>query len=570
MFCYHCQEAKKNIACDTAGICGKKSDISSLHDLLTYSLKGLAYYADKATELNISETKIDQFTARALYSMVTNVNFDAAVFVQLISETIQRREFLKRKLLAQGASFKQLLPKETLWHYASIDVAEFTKKGESVGVIPEQEMSEDEADHHAAQEMLVYALKGLGALIEHIQVLEPVANVHYAFLHKALASTLDPETTLDSILALNFTCGEQAMQLMALLEKTNTQRFGESEPTKVHLDTSDRPGIIVTGHDFQDLHDLLEQSAGTGVDIYTHDEMLSAHSYPAFKKFFNLVANYGGAWQEQKTQFGKFKGPVLVTSNSLQQPKKGYIDMTYTSGMVGWAGLKHIDNRRSHEAKDFSAIIEQAKQCPAPDELKTGTVLTGYGRKALQALVEPIAACLESKAIQHIVVLAGYDGRHKERKYYTELAQALPSDSLIITAGDTKYRFHQLELGEIEGIPRLLDVGQAHNFHLILDFLADLQEKMAVSDINALPVSFNLAWYEQHSLLMMLVLFEKGVKNTFIGPTLPPFFSAGILKKLTDELAVQGISTVEQDIATMLGIELAIEPETQENSEASA
>jgi len=563
MFCYHCQEAKKNIACDTAGICGKKSDISSLHDLLTYSLKGLSYYAHQADELNLSDANINQFTARALYSMLTNVNFDAAIFVQLISETIQRREFLKRQLLTHGAKFKQLLPEETLWHYASIDVAEFTKKGESVGVMPEEEMSEEIADIHAAREMLVYALKGLGALIEHIQVLEPVAAEHYAFIHKGLAFTLEPEVDLESLLALNFDCGQQAIALMACLEKANTQRFGEPEPTKVHLEPSDRPGVIVTGHDFQDLHDLLEQSAGTGVDIYTHDEMLVAHSYPVFKKYFNLVANYGGAWQDQKTQFGKFKGPVLVTSNSLQQPKKGYIDMTYTSGMVGWTGLKHIDNRRPHEAKDFSAIIEQAKQCPAPDTLNTGTVITGYGRQVLLSLVEPIAALFASDSLQHIVVLAGYDGRHKERKYYTELVQALPSDSLIITAGDTKYRFNQLDLGEIEGIPRLLDVGQAHDFHIILDFLKALQEEMDVSDINELPVSFNLAWYEQQSLLMMLALFKQGLKNVIIGPTLPPFFSAGILKQLTDELSVQGISTVEQDIAAMLGIELALEPEAE-------
>jgi len=560
MFCYHCQEAKKNVACDTAGICGKKSDISSLHDLLTYTLKGLGYYADQAVEHEIAEQNIDQFTARALYSMVTNVNFDANIFVQLIAETIQRREYLKRQLVIKGASFKQLLPEETLWHYEKIDLAEFVKKGETVGVKPAEELAEQEADLHAAREMLMYACKGLGALLEHIQVLDIYKAEHYAFMHKALAFILDKETDLDAVLAMNYACGQQAMQLMALLETINTERFGDPEPTQVHLDTWDKPGIIVTGHDFQDLQDLLEQSAGSGVDIYTHGELLSAHSYPAFKKYFNLVANYGGAWQDQKTQFGKFKGPVLVTSNSLQQPKKGYIDMAYTSGMVGWTGLKHIENRRAAEPKDFSAIIEQAKSCPAPDALNTGSVTTGYGKKALQALVDPIADLIKSEEIQHILVLAGCDGRHKERKYYTELAKALPSDTLIITAGDTKYRFYNLELGEIKGIPRFLDAGQTNDFHVIIEFLTALQNKMQLKHINELPVSFNIAWYEQQTILMMLALFDLGIKNVTIGPTLPPFFSAGILEKLKNELSIKGIETVEKDIASMLGIELPAEP----------
>lgn len=560
MFCYHCQEAKKNVACDTTGICGKKSDISSLHDLLSYTLKGLAYYAGQAAELGLAEKNIDQFMARSLYAMVTNVNFDADIFVQLIAESVQRREYLKRKLITSGASFKQILPEETLWHYEKVDVAEFIKKGETVGVMPAEDMNEQEANLHAAREMLMYAAKGLGALLEHIQVLDVYEEKYYAFTHKAVAFILDKEADLDAVLAMNYDCGEQAMELMGLLEKINTERFGDPEPTQVHLDTWDKPGIIVTGHDLQDLQDLLEQSAGSGVDIYTHGELLSAHSYPAFKKYFNLVANYGDAWQNQKTQFGKFKGPVLVTSNSLQQPKKGYIEMAYTSGMVGWSGLQHIENRRQGETKDFSAIIEQAKTCPAPDTLNTGSITTGYGRKVLQALVTPIAELIQSNDIQHILVLAGCDGRHKERKYYTELVKSLPTDTLVITAGDTKYRFYNLELGEIKGIPRLLDAGQTHDFYAVMQFLSALQNKMQLSHINELPVSFNIAWYEQQTILMMLALFQKNIKNVTIGPTLPPFFSVGILDKLSTEFLIKGIDTVEKDIATMLGIELPIEP----------
>jgi hydroxylamine reductase len=552
MFCYHCQEAKKNIACDTAGICGKKADVSSLHDLLTYALKGLCFYAVKAQEQGICDTNIDKFTARALYAMVTNVNFDAAIFVQLITEAVQRREFLRRLLAERGISLDADLPAEAQWHYESLDKAELVKKGETVGVKAAGELSGEAADIHAAQEMLIYAAKGLGALLEHIQVMGEFHQDLYVFMHQAVAYTLYKDTGLEDVLAMNFKCGEQGLLAMQVLEHINTENFGHPEPTTVHLDTWDRPGIIVTGHEFQDLHDLLEQSAGTGVDIYTHGEMMAAHSYPAFKKYFNLVANYGGAWQDQKTQFGKFNGPVLVTSNSLQQPKKGYIDKTYTSSMVGWPDLMHIEPRRAHEQKNFAAIIEQAQSCESPTPLTEGSVTSGYGRQALCALSSDIAAAIQSGAIARIIVIAGYDGRHKERKYYTALVENLPADTLVLTCGDTKFRFHQLDLGHINGIPRLLDAGQTHDFYAIMAFLSDLQTTMQLPDLTALPVSFNIPWYEQQTILMMLALFSQGIKNVRIGPTLPPFFSAGILDKLTETLAVKGIDTPENDIAAML------------------
>ncbi|NOQ15282.1 MAG: hydroxylamine reductase [Methyloprofundus sp.] len=552
MFCYHCQEAKKNIACDTAGICGKKADVSSLHDLLTYVLKGLSFYAVKASELKIDAPNIDKFTARAWYSMVTNVNFDAAVFVQLISETVQRREHLKHLVLAKGGELNETVPAEAQWHYEKIDQAEFIKKGETVGVMADGELTGEPADLHAAKEMLIYAVKGLGALLEHIQVLDIFQPGYYAFMHQAVDFSLHKDASLDDLLAMNFKCGEHGLELMGLLEDINCKKFGQPEPTTVHIDTWDRPGILVTGHDYQDLQDLLEQSAGTDVDIYTHGEMIAAHSYPAFKKYFNLVANYGGAWQDQKTQFGKFNGPVLVTSNSFQQPKKGYIDKAYTSGMVGWPDIKHIDNRRQHEQKNFAEIIEQAKQCAAPTPLAEGSVTVGYGRESLLALTDSIAQSIQAGEIQHIIVLAGYDGRHKERRYYTQLVEALPADTLILTAGDTKYRFNTLDLGEINGIPRLLDAGQTHDFYAVMRFLSHLQSKMQLAHLSDLPLSFNIVWYEQQTILMMLALFAQGIKNVCVGPTLPPFFSAGILEKLTDTLAIRGIDTPENDIATML------------------
>ncbi|MDT8426563.1 MAG: hydroxylamine reductase [Methyloprofundus sp.] len=556
MFCYHCQEAKKNIACDTAGICGKKADVSSLHDLLTYTLKGLSFYAVKAAEAGINEPNIDQFTARALYSMVTNVNFDPAVFVQLIAETVQRREYLKRLLTAKNVQLNGAIPEEAQWQYETIDQAAWVKIGETFGVMAAGELSGEQADLHAAREMLMYTAKGLGALLEHIQVLNVFHVEHYAFMHKLVAYTLHADVSLDDLLAMSFKAGERSLLVMELLERVNAEKFGQPEPTTVHLDTWEKPGILVTGHDFQDLHDLLEQSAGSGVDIYTHGEMIEAHSYPAFKKYFNLVANYGGAWQDQKTQFSKFKGPVLVTSNSLQQPKKDYTDKAYTSGMVGWPDIAHIDKRRSSEAKDFSVIIEQAKQCEPPTPITKGVVTVGYGLHALCALTEAIVTGINAGDIQRIIVVVGCDGRHKERRYYTELVQSLPQDTLILTAGDTKYRFHDLELGAINGIPRLLDAGQTHDFHAVLAFLTHLQKAMQLSHVSELPVSFNVAWYEQQTILMMLALFALGIKDVRIGPTLPPFFSVGILEKLTQTLAVKGLDTPENDIAAMLGIEV--------------
>lgn len=552
MFCYHCQEAKKNIACDTTGICGKKADVSSLHDLLTYTLKGLSFYAVKAAELGITEASIDKFVARALYSMVTNVNFDPTVFVQLIAETVQRREHLKRRLYAIEATIIIDEPQQAQWHYQQIDQAAFVKKGETVGIKVEGEISADAADLHAAREMLFYATKGLGALLEHILVLGVFKPAYYAFMHKAVAFTLRQQCSLEDVLDMSYQCGKQAMLIMASRERINIEKFGQPSPTIVHLDTWNKPGIVVSGHDFQDLQDLLEQSTGSGIDIYTHGEMLAAHSYPAFQKYFNLVGNYGGAWQDQKTQFGKFHGPVLVTSNSLQKPKKSYTEITYTSGMVGWPDITHIEKRRADATKDFSAIIAQAKRCQPPLALTEGTVTIGYGLETLIGLTDIIIQSIEADEIKRIIVVVGEDGRHKERRYYTELIQALPADTLILTAGDTKYRFHHVDLGKINGIPRLLDAGQAQDFYAVIAFLTHLQKTMQLGHINELPVSFNIAWFEQQTILMILALLALGIKNLRIGPTLPPFFSPGILDILTVELAVKAIDTPENDIAAML------------------
>ncbi len=555
MFCYHCQEAKKNIACDTTGICGKKANVSSLHDMLMFSLKGLTFYTYRAEEFNLVSNKTNQFLAKALYAMVTNVNFSSADFINMIKESVKRKISIKTQFLAAyhqkyNEDFNQPLPEEAEWQSANLNEEELTEKGSLVGI--ERDMELLDKDVLNLQECLLYAVKGLGSLAIHNLELNIENDEQYRFLHKALSFTLDKNNTLDSILPLLIKSGELGLAAMGQLEKANNTKFGHPVPTNVYLDTQENPGILVSGHDLQDIEDLLEQTAGTGIDIYTHGEAISAHAYPALKKYFNLVGNYGGAWQSQKMEFPKFNGPILVTTNSIQQPKKTYQEKLFSTGMVGWTDIPHIADRKQGQRKDFSEIIEIAKQCEAPAPLTEGQFTTGYGIKSLTALTETIASAINNKKIKRIIVLAGTDGRHKERKYYTELAEALPEDALIITAGDTKYRFYQHDFGMIDNIPRLLDVGQSNDFYVIIDFLKALQKTLDLDQIYTLPVSFDIAWYEQKTILIMLALFALGFKNIRIGPTLPPFFTENILELLTTKYGLKGIDTVENDVEALM------------------
>ncbi len=555
MFCYHCQEAKKNIACDTAGICGKKADVSSLQDLLSYTLKGLAFYSAQAQEYDLVTLKTDRFMAKALFAMVTNVNFSPDDFVALIDESIRRRDSIAKKFraafqLKNKQEYNQTIPEAASWQYPTTDQKEFVSKGESVGVKADFELLGE--DIHGLLECLIYAAKGLGSLAIHNLEIGQEDPELYAFLHQALAYTLKPEHNIDDILAMLNKSGQLGLSAMNQLNKANTETFGEPEPTTVHLDTWDKPGILVSGHDLQDIEDLLAQTADAGIDVYTHAESISAHAYPALKKYFNLVANFGGAWQDQKTQFAKFNGPVLVTTNSIQQPKKTYQEKIFSTGMVGWPGVTHIPDRKPGERKDFSEIIELAKQSEAPTALTEGQFTTGYGYQALRELSDKIIECLNSGAIKKLIVLVGTDGRHKERNYYQKLATTLSSDTLIFTAGDCKFRFMQHDFGDINGIPRLLDAGQSNDYCVIIRFLQDLAKQMGLSDMNQLPVSFELSWFEQKTILMMLALFSLNVKQLRIGPTLPPFFSENILTLLKDKYGLIGIDDVENDIAAIM------------------
>ncbi|MGJ0430424.1 hydroxylamine reductase [Methylobacter sp.] len=554
MFCYHCQEAKKNVVCDSAGICGKKEDVASLQDLLVYVLKGLSFYAHHAGQLGIRDARNDRFTARALYSTVTNVNFDPAVFVSLIQETVQRRNHLRHQFNAafeekSGAPFSEPVPEEASWHYTDVSEAAFVAQGEAVGVT---QIPALDTDCHALRELLVYGLKGLASLIEHAEVLDFSDAELYAFMHEALAFSLKADSSFDELMAMNLKCGELGMAAFALLDKANTARFGDPVPTKVYFDSWDKPGILVSGHDLRDIEDLLEQTAGTGVDVYTHGEAIAAHAYPALKKYFNLAGNFGDAWQEQRTDFQKFNGPILITTNSIQQQKDKYKDKIYTTGMVGWPDIPHIADRKPGQRKDFSALIEQARQCEPPSQLSDNTTTLGYAHQSLHSYLDSIAAGIKDGSIRRLVVLAGADGRHKERRYYAQIAELLPQDTLILTAGDTKYRFNTLAFGNINGIPRLLDAGQSNDFYSLVVFLKDLQQALGLADLNALPVSFNIAWYEQKTILMTLGLLALNVKNVRLGPTLPPFFSAKIKDWLTEQFALKGIDKAENDVAAML------------------
>lgn len=554
MFCYHCQEAKKNVACDTTGICGKKEDVSSLQDLLIYSLKGLAYYTSRAATMNLVGTNTHRFLAKALFSMVTNVNFDPADFVALIDEAIRRRNSIRSKFeaayqLQHGSAFADQAPEQAVWQYARVDPAGFTEMGATVSVASAPHIN---ADIHAFQECLLYGVKGLGSLAVHALELGTEDEALYLFMHEALNFSLADDNSLEDVLAMTLRCGEWGLTAMGRLNQTNADRFGEPEPTDVYLDTWDRPGILVSGHDMQDIEDLLEQTAGTGIDIYTHGEAITAHAYPALKKYFNLVANFGGAWQDQKTEFPKFNGPVLVTTNSIQQPKKTYAEKLFSTGMVGWPEVAHIADRKPGQRKDFSALIEIARHCAPPQPLANGQFITGYGLQALLALSDKVAAAIRSASIKRIVVMAGCDGRHKERRYYTQLVEKLPQDILIMTAGDSKFRFYQMDFGMIGDIPRLLDAGQSNHFHSIIHFLQALQKKLGLSELNQLPVSFNIAWYEQKTILMMLALLALNIRNVRVGPTLPPFFTPAVLALLEERYGFKGIDTVENDAAAML------------------
>lgn len=539
MFCYQCQETAGCKGCTRVGVCGKQPDVAAMQDLLVWVTKGLSAVttALRAAGQSVS-ADVNHLITLNLFTTITNANFDRADIEARITATLDA----KRELLA-GVPDTAALPEAARWD----GEGDWMAKARTVGVL-----STGNEDIRSLRELITYGLKGLSAYSKHANaLLQDDAEVD-AFLQRALAATLDDSLTADDLVALTLETGKYGVAGMALLDKANTTAYGNPEITRVNIGVGTNPGILVSGHDLRDLEMLLEQTAGTGVDVYTHSEMLPAHYYPAFKKYPHFVGNYGNAWWKQKEEFESFHGPILMTTNCIVPPKDSYKDRLYTTGAAGYPGCVHIPGGIG-ETKDFSALIEHAKRCAPPAELETGEIVGGFAHAQVLALADKIVEAVQSGAIRKFVVMAGCDGRAKSREYYTEFAKALPGDTVILTAGCAKYKYNKLDLGDIGGIPRVLDAGQCNDSYSLAVIALKLKEVFGLEDINDLPIIYNIAWYEQKAVIVLLALLYLGVKNIHLGPTLPAFLSPNVAKVLVENFGIAGIGTVEEDMKLFFG-----------------
>jgi len=541
MFCYQCQETAKGTGCTIKGVCGKPENVAKLQDLLIYTLKGIAVYAVQARELGIVRPEIDKFIMESLFSTITNANFDASRFVERIQDGLKLREELKQEILKAGGTIAEHLNDAATW---TAPAAEFEAKAALVGVL-----ATENEDVRSLRELITYGLKGIAAYAEHAYTLEyKEAGIFSFTVEKALAATLDDTLAAGDLVALTLEAGKYGVEVMALLDKANTTSYGNPELTKVNIGVRNNPAILISGHDLKDLEELLIQTEGSGVDVYTHGEMLPAHYYPAFKKYDNFVGNYGNAWHKQVTEFESFNGPIFLTTNCLVPPKDSYKDRVYTTGVVGFEGVKHIADRADGKPKDYSALIAHAKTCPAPTEIETGEIVGGFAHNQVMALADKVGDAVKTGAIKRFFVMAGCDGRMKSRSYYADFAKALPKDTVILTAGCAKYQYNKLDLGDIGGIPRVLDAGQCNDSYSLAVIALKLKEVFGLDDINKLPISYNIAWYEQKAVIVLLALLHLGVKNIHLGPTLPGFLSPNVVNVLVENFGIAGISTVEDDV----------------------
>lgn len=539
MFCYQCQETAGCTGCTRVGVCGKQPDVAAMQDLLVYVTKGLsAVTTALRAQGEAVEGEINHLITLNLFTTITNANFDKEAIEARIRDTLA----VKEKLLAQ-VEHKEQLPLAALWD----GTGSWEAKAAQVGVL-----STENEDIRSLRELITYGLKGLSAYSKHANALLQDDGEVDAFLQRALAATLDDSLSADDLVALTMETGKYGVQGMALLDKANTQAYGNPQITKVSIGVGKNPGILVSGHDLRDLEMLLEQTQGTGVDVYTHSEMLPAHYYPAFQKYPNFVGNYGNAWWKQKEEFETFHGPILMTTNCIVPPKDSYKDRLYTTGAAGYPGCKHIPGGIG-ETKDFSALIEHAKKCAPPQEIERGEIVGGFAHAQVLALADKIVEAVQSGAIKKFVVMAGCDGRAKSREYYTEFAKALPQDAVILTAGCAKYKYNKLDLGDIGGIPRVLDAGQCNDSYSLAVIALKLKEVFGLEDINQLPIIYNIAWYEQKAVIVLLALLYLGVKNIHLGPTLPAFLSPNVAKVLVENFGIAGIGTVEEDMALFFG-----------------
>lgn len=540
MFCYQCQETAGCSGCTKMGVCGKTPETAALQDLLVYATKGLAATAvrlrSEGTEV---PAHINELISQNLFTTITNVNFDSEAIKARVRETLDTRRGITAQIKDTA-----VLPEAALWDG---NEEEFPAKAAQVGVL-----SEENEDIRSLKELITYGLKGLAAYTSHAAVLRYDSPGIHTFLQKALAATLDDHLTADELTALALETGKYGVDAMALLDKANTETYGNPEITSVNIGARQNPGILISGHDLRDLEMLLEQTEGTGVDVYTHSEMLPAHYYPAFKKYPHFAGNYGNAWWQQKEEFESFHGPILMTTNCIVPPKDSYKDRLYTTGAAGYPGCAHISEDKDGW-KDFSALIEQAKQCLPPAQIEQGTVTGGFAHAQVLALADKIVEAVKSGAVRKFVVMAGCDGRAKSRSYYTDFAKALPKDTIILTAGCAKYRFNKLDLGDIGGIPRVLDAGQCNDSYSLAVTALKLKEVFGLDDINDLPIVYNISWYEQKAVIVLLALLYLGVKNIHLGPTLPAFLSPNVADVLVSQFGIAGIGTVDDDMKLFFG-----------------
>jgi len=546
MFCFQCQETSKNQGCTIRGVCGKDPQVAALQDLLIWLLKGLSFYAVQARQKGIADPQADQFVAEALFTTITNANFDPQRFAELAARAIALRDGLKARL---GAAAVGPLPEMASWAPMQGDLAELVAKGATVGVMADPALN---PDVRSLRELLTIGLKGLAAYTHHAYVLDYRNDALLHFLQEALLATTNDQASVDELVGMVLRCGQMGVQGMALLDKANTGTYGHPEPTQVNLGVKPGPAILVSGHDLRDLDELLQQTQGQGVNVYTHGEMLPANAYPAFKKYPNLVGNYGGSWWHQADEFEKFGGAILMTTNCLFKPRDSYKNRIFTTGAAGYPGWPHIADRPAGGHKDFSAVIAKALQSGSPQELEHGTIPIGFAHETVLGVADQVVAAVKSGAVKRFVVMAGCDGRHKEREYYTEVAKALPQDALILTAGCAKYRYNKLDLGAIGGIPRVLDAGQCNDSYSLVVVAQKLAQAFGVAHINDLPISYDIGWYEQKAVIVLLALLSLGVKHIRLGPTLPAFVSPGVLKVLVQSFDLKPISTVEQDVAAIV------------------
>ncbi|KHO63328.1 hydroxylamine reductase [Thermoanaerobacter sp. YS13] len=544
MFCYQCQEASKGIGCTVRGVCGKTDDVANLQDLLIFTLKGISFLNLKAREAGVNKEKTDRFLFEGLFSTITNVNFDRNFFINKIKEAVALREEIKEDLKKAGVEVDESCEAINWVYYTDKDIEAIAAE---VGVL-----STKDEDIRSLRELITYGVKGMAAYAYHAYQLGYKNDNIFRFMEKALAKVLDDSLTADDYVALAMETGKYGVDTMALLDKANTSTYGHPEITKVNIGVRNNPGILISGHDLKDLEQLLEQTAGTGVDVYTHGEMLPAHYYPTFKKYTHFVGNYGNAWWQQDKEFELFNGPILMTTNCLVPPKDSYKDRVYTTGVVGFEGVKYIPEGPDGK-KDFSEIIEHAKRCRPPVEIERGEIIGGFAHNQVLELADKIVEAVKTGAIKRFFVMAGCDGRMKSRTYYTEFAKALPKDTVILTAGCAKYRYNKLNLGDINGIPRVLDAGQCNDSYSLAVIAMKLKEVFSLSDINELPISYNIAWYEQKAVIVLLALLYLGVKNIHLGPTLPAFLSPNVTKVLVDKFGIGGITNVEDDMKMFMG-----------------